>query len=253
MRHSFRHDAGASELDPVPSARPVGRSSLTQRHAVRLTDQERADDHARRDAAWLHAGGGGATVQRKEAPTAGPSEDDRFGAGPVATDARGRILAVNVIGGDRTQITIGLGVQQGVRVGMMGYVVADDGMLCEFQIHDAGDRTARAFVDTTVDGLRGHLHVMVNPSSRPGVAAPRQDMRARVIMVAVEDGRTRITIGFGERHGARYGMRGYLTDGGGRPYRRFEIAGLDLDRATAYVDDTVDNVRAHTTVVLNPS
>ena len=194
-----------------------------------------------------------ASTHQRRQPTAGPSEDDRFGEGPVAVDQPGRILGVSIEDG-RTRIMIGLGPKQGVHVGMEGYIQAGDGMLADFQIDQVKERTCYAFVDTTPDGLNGHHQVMINPTSRPKSSEPRQDVHTRILGISVEGERIKLLIGLGVRHGARTGMRGYLEGGpGGRPYAMFEIEEARSGTSVAYLEhETVDSVRAHTNVVVNP-
>ncbi|MCA9674166.1 MAG: hypothetical protein KC464_03910, partial [Myxococcales bacterium] len=198
-----------------------------------------------------HAAADGGIQRKPAAPTAGPSEDDRFGAGPVAADAHGRIIQVSVSHAG-TRITVGLGAKQGVHVGMEGYVASADGMLADFQIEDVADRVCHATIQVPPDALAGHDQVVVNPGTMPK-AAVRHDMKARIVGISVDHDRTRIMIGFGSNHGARAGMRGYLVGDDGRRYTSFEIAEEHPGHSVAYVDDTVDAVRAHSNVVLNPS
>ncbi len=184
--------------------------------------------------------------------TAGPSEDDRFGAGAHARDAEGRIIGVSVVG-EGTQIMIALGSEQGVGVGMEGYIKTEDGMLADFQIHKVTERVSHAIVDVTPDGLGGHLQVVVNPSSLPKKSQPQKDMQARIIAVNIEGDRTKIRIARGVRNGARAGMRGYVVGSNGRPLEDFEVVEQYSGSCVAYVNLTVDQVQSHLQVVLNPS
>ena len=184
--------------------------------------------------------------------TAGPSEDDRFGAGAHARDAEGRIIAVNVVG-DGTQIMIALGSEQGVGVGMDGYIKTEDGMLADFQIHKVTERVSYAIVDVTPDGIGGHLQVVVNPSSLPKKSQPQKNMEARIIAVNIEGDRTKIRIARGVRNGARAGMRGYVVGSNGRPLEDFEVVEQYSGTCVAFVNLTVDQVQSHLQVVLNPS
>lgn len=254
MPLSFRHAHDhREELDTVSTTRAVGRSSLTQRHVARMSDQDRAADHAQRDAAWRNV------IQRKDGPGKGASHDkptdepfdDRWGAG-VAIDLRARIVN-RAVAGDRISIMIGVGQKHGVRQFMKGYVVDGEGMLCEFVIHEVRDATSFALVRVDEKGIPKLREVVVNPRTRPELAAPRKDMRGRVVMISVEGGRTEIVIGLGEQHGARLGMKGHLIGSGGRTVAPFELARVDLDKAYAYVDETPDFIRPYSTAVLNPS
>jgi hypothetical protein len=191
--------------------------------------------------------------QQRHAATAGPSEDDRWGEGPVAENAPGRILLVQVKS-ERTQIMIGLGQKQGVHVGMEGYVKAGDGMLCDFQITEVHERTCFAFVDTTIDSIQSHTDVVVNPPSLPASAQPRKDMKGRIVGLAIEGDRVKLMIGLGMRHGARAGMKGYLVGTSSHPFDTFEVVEEHPGHTIAYLEHTtLDAVRQHTDVVLNPS
>jgi len=188
--------------------------------------------------------------QRRKA-TAGPSEDDRYGEG-AKQDVHGRIIGLSIVGG-RTQIMIGLGKDQGVHAGMEGYLQAGDGMAADFQIHESRDRVSLAMVDLIPDEVQQHLHVVVNPTTMPKSAEPKEDMSARVIGISVEGGRTKILLGRGIRHGVRWGMRGYLKGSGSHSFADFEIVEAHPGHSVAYVTDTVDAVRAHTDAVINPA
>jgi hypothetical protein len=191
-----------------------------------------------------------ASDQQRRRPTAGPSEDDRWGAGEVAYDRAGRIINVSVVGG-RNKVTIALGEKQGVHVGMEGYLKKGAGMAAAFSIESVAERTSTAFVDLPIDVIQQHLQVVVNPATMPK-AESKHDMKARVVSISVEGGQTKIMIGFGSNHGARHGMKGQLLSESGGVWRTFTIAEEHPDFSVAYIDDTVDAVRAHTTVRLNP-
>lgn len=238
-------DDGAGHDHSDPQQRKSYLSAVQQRAAGPLPQPDLAADGQMAMHKGDHA------VQRK-APTAGPSEDDRFGEGPVANDAHGRIIGVSIVGG-RTRLMIGLGHKQGVHVGMEGYVRAGDDMLADFQIEAVNDRVCYASVDVTPDGLHGHDQVVINPSSKPASSAPQHDMKARVVGISVEGNQTKLMIGRGVRHGARAGMRGYLVGQNGRPAAVFEVVEQYSSHVVAYVHEIPDQVRQHTDVVLNPS
>lgn len=192
-----------------------------------------------------------ASEHQRKRPTAGPSESDRFGEGKVAYEALGRILRVDVVDG-RTRIMIGLGQQQGVHVGMEGYVKEGDGMAAQFSIEEVRERTALAFVPLPVDVVQRHHQAVVNPAAMP--KAPEvKDRTARILGISVVGGKTRILIGLGSNHGARGGMKGYLVDDSGRAHADFVIAEEHPGHCVAYVDEIVDQVRAHPNAVINPS
>src|SRR5205085_12069241 len=89
----------------------------------------------------------------KKSPTAGPSEDDRYGAGRVAQNLESRIIAVHVVDG-RTRLTIARGTSSGVHLAMEGYVKAGLSMLADFQIDDVHPSRCHAFVAVTPDQLK---------------------------------------------------------------------------------------------------
>src|SRR5579862_2563852 len=121
-------------------------------------------------------------------PTAGPSEDDRFGAGKVARDLHARVIKVDVAG-HRTHITIASGTAQGVHVAMEGYVIDKNGNTHQFQVEDAGASVSTASIDGPVEELEGGGGgVVINPSAMPAKKA-KQDLHARVIMNDIVDGK----------------------------------------------------------------
>jgi len=193
-----------------------------------------------------------ASAHQRRKPTDGPSEDDRFGEGATARDAEGRIIVVSIVNG-QTQIGIGLGHDQGVGVGMEGYIKSNDGMVADFQIHRVTERVSYAFVDTTIDGIGGHHQVVVNPSSMPKKSAPLKDTEARIVGVAVDGGQTKITIARGSANGAHAGMPGYVIGASGKSIADFVVAEQHPSHCTAFVDLTVDEVHRSPHVMLNPS
>jgi hypothetical protein len=193
----------------------------------------------------------GATPKPKGArPTAGPSEDDRFGAGPVAADRKLRIIGTAVVA-NRVRITIGGGEAQGVRLGMEGYVEAGDSMLSEFQIDSVTERVAYALIDANLRELSGHGVVVINPTSKP-MPKLRADHRARVIGTAVEGGQTRIVVSAGFRQGVAPRVRGTLVGASG-PGEDFEVATVTERTSIAFVHSTPDVVSRYPDVLLNPS
>jgi hypothetical protein len=194
------------------------------------------------------------SAHQRRAPTAGPSEDDRFGEGATARDAEGRIIGVSVVGG-MTRIMIGLGKNQGVGVGMEGYVKSDDGMLADFQIEEVRERTSFAMVDVTVDMITSLARgVVINPSSMPEKSQPVKDTEARIVGVSIEGGRTKIMIGRGARHGARWGMPGYVIGKSGRSIADFTVVEQHSTHCSAFVDLTIDQIQqSERKVMLNPT
>ena len=200
------------------------------------------------------------TEDREDRPasTNAPGHEDfdeqslRFGEGPVADNAKGRILSVSVVGG-MTRVMIGLGKKQGIHVGMEGYIKdGDGGMFADFQIEEVKDRTSYALVDATVDAIQDtSLQVVVNPSSMP-IPAPKKNMKARILAVSIQEGRTRITIGLGKRHGARWGMKGYVVGDGGNPLARFVVDEEHPGTCEAFIETTIDGLGGHHQVILNP-
>lgn len=182
------------------------------------------------------------------------SEDLRFGEGPVAYDAGGRILGVQVTGG-MSKILIGLGKNQGIHVGMEGYIKDGDGMAADFQIEEVKDRASYAKVDLTPDAIQEtDLRVVVNPTSMPKSTESKKNMKSRVIGVSIEQNRTKITIALGKAHGARAGMKGYLVNESGArvPGSGFEVEEEGSRTVKAFVDLTIDTVQDNLGVVLNP-
>lgn len=182
--------------------------------------------------------------------TAGPSADDRFGAGPVGANMQSRLLAVSVEGG-RTRVTMSRGKTHGVHVGMEGYIRAIGGMLCDFQVDAVEDRHCRALVEVTADQLRNLPVVILNPTTMPKRVVT-QDVTARVIGVAVEGDRTKITIGRGSADGVAAGMRGHLAAVDGREGEDFTIVGATVRQSFAFVRSTVDHVNQHPSAIIHP-
>ncbi len=104
--------------------------------------------------------------------TAGPSEDDRYGEGPVGTNIQARIVGVDATAdGSRIKIAVG---DRAVRVDMEGYVKGRHG--ATFHIEEVKGGIAYARVKMTPDLVRasaidGITYVMINPiqqrSQRP--------------------------------------------------------------------------------------
>lgn len=180
-------------------------------------------------------------------------EETRFGEGKVSYDAQGRILSISVVG-DMTRVMIGLGKDQGIHVGMEGYIKSEGGMFADFQIEEVRERTSFAKVDATPDAIQQNgTNVVVNPTSMPKSSAPRHDIKTRIIGVSIEGGKTRIKIGVGTRHGARWGMKGYVVGGGGGQFMRFTVDEEHPGYVEAFVDTTIDGLGGHHDIVLNPS
>jgi hypothetical protein len=178
------------------------------------------------------------------------NHDERFSAdGESKQDVHGRIISV-AVEGDMTKITIGLGKNQGVQVGMEGYIPKGGGMLADFQIEEAHERTAIARVELTPDAIHGHTGVIVNPTSKPKSAEPQVNVETRVIGVRIEGGRTKILLGRGQSHGARVGQKGTLF-AGSREIADFEVDTAHPTYCEAFVDATPDMVHQASKVVLN--
>jgi hypothetical protein len=111
------------------------------------------------------------SAQDRREATDGPSEDDRFGEGPVASDLAGRILRVSVerLG---ARITISRGSQDGVHLGMEGYVRRGAAKLADFQVDrvDASGRSCSGVVAATPDQLQAHPDVVINPTETKATA-----------------------------------------------------------------------------------
>jgi hypothetical protein len=197
--------------------------------------------------------------QHQRAPEAGPSEDDRFGPGAVAVNARAPITHHEASGRD-VRITIGLGKQDGVYPGMEGYIVAGTGMLADFQIDHVG-LASYATVDLGLEDFTGPLEVVVNPTSKPASSEPQRNMSARIIGILVQTvpasdpnkppvERLRVLIGLGTTRGARAGQRGVLEGVGGPIH--FQIAEQYPRTCVAYLTGQTFDVVRHMTVRLNP-
>lgn len=185
----------------------------------------------------------------KAKPTAGPSEDDRFGPGPIGANAEARIISGNVVAG-RMRITIARGSTHGVRVGMEGHVKSAGFAIASFQIDEVKPHASYAFVDATLDQLGANAKAVINPTSAPPRAS--RDLRSRVLHVSVEGDATRITIARGSDHGIHRGMRGTLVSDSGAEGPDFTVELVDGARSYATVNTTVDVVDAHKQVVLHP-
>ena len=177
--------------------------------------------------------------------TAGPSADDRFGAGKVGVDVQGRIMKADVVDG-RTRVTIARGTANGVHRDMEGYVKGAGGMLAELRVVDVREGMCFALVDVTLDELGSHHSVVINPSSMPR-ATITKNTTTRVLAVTSEGGRTKIIIARGSAHGVSPGMRGELSSGA-----TFTIEGTTAKQSFGYVAESVDHVNAHQNVVLHP-
>lgn len=200
-----------------------------------------------------HAGHG---ADKKPDKPAGPHmvHDERFSEDEdVVQDGTGRIIGVSVEKG-MTKIMIGMGRKQGVRVGMEGYIKKGNGMLADFQIESTSDRIAYAHVDVTPDAIQETGgQVVVNPSSKPASAQAQADMKARIVGLSIVDGKTQMLIGRGTAHGVSAGMHGYIHSGSGKKYMSFEVSEAGSRTSKAIIGTTIDDVRAHSEVVLNPS
>lgn len=78
-------------------------------------------------------------------------------------DMKARIVNLDIVGG-KTRITIGRGTSHGARHGMAGYIVGSGGKPFEkFVIEEAHSTFSYAFVEHTIDGLKGHDQIILNP------------------------------------------------------------------------------------------
>lgn len=173
------------------------------------------------------------TKSKRAEPTAGPSEDDRYGPNPIAPHTRLRIHRTDVVGG-RTRIMIAGGTTHGVYLDMEGAVLSSTGPIANFRIHQVTPTASYAFVATTVDEVRGKL-VTLGPTTRPPAT---RDQEARVLHVGTEDGQTRIVIGCGTEQGVTLGMRGTLVGSN----IDFEIAVVDARKSIAFVKASFDEI-----------
>ncbi|HEY5934392.1 MAG TPA: hypothetical protein VIU61_07155 [Kofleriaceae bacterium] len=172
-------------------------------------------------------------------------------------DVTGRIINISVVphpngsGAELSKIMIGARVK-GMQ-GAEGYIKRGSGMLAKFRIGLHDDRTAFAFVDLTPDQLHPHVSdIVINPTAMPKSSERREDIATRVISIDIVKDRTRIKLGVGSSHGARDGMKGHLVHNG-KPYISFVVTKVNSLHSEAFVDTTIDDVRNHNSVMLNPS
>jgi hypothetical protein len=188
-------------------------------------------------------------------PTAGPSEDDRFGPGKIARDLHARVIKVDVVGA-RTRITIASGTAQGVHVAMEGYVIDKNGATHQFQVESSSAGVSQATIDGPVEELEGGGGgVVINPSAMPAAKGAKQDMHGRILMNTIEGGKTHIKIGLGSDQGVQVGMKGWLVSESGHRIVSFEILDVVNGRlSAAFIEASLDQIHdAGGTVVLNPS
>lgn len=183
-------------------------------------------------------------------PTAGPSEDDRFGGGEVGVDVNGRIMKADIVDG-QTRVTIARGTMHGVRMDMEGYVKGAGGSLSALRVVGVREAMCFADLDITLDQLGTHQYVVINPATMPRGSLTK-DTPTRVLAVHVEDGRTKITIARGSAHGVAPGMRGQLRSADGSAGAAFTIEGTTAQQSFAYVGEPIDHVNGHQSVVLHP-
>jgi hypothetical protein len=195
------------------------------------------------------------TVQLKEKShhskpaTAGPSADDRFGAGPIATNAEARIIKGDIVGG-RTRITIARGAIHGVRADMEGHVTSGGQTIATFQIDQVKPNVSYAFTSATIDRLDANAMAVINPTRSH--APPTHELRSRVIHVQTDPAGSRITIARGSDHGIHRGMRGTLVSNTGAEHYTFTIELVDGNRSYATVETTVAEVNNFPNVILRP-
>ena len=193
-------------------------------------------------------------VQRKAAATAGPAQDDRYGAGKVGSNMNARIIKVDIVGG-KTRITIAQGTTHGAHAGMDGYIKSAGGMLADFQLSEAKEAVSYANVEgVTQDQLKDNLYVVINPTMKN---VPRRAMTTpestRVIGAHAVGDKTEITIAFGSAKGVTQGMRGSLQDNQGTPLEELTITQVTATRSLALVKAPPAKVQDHTHVVLFPN
>ena len=185
----------------------------------------------------------------KSRATAGPSEDDRFGPGPVAKHLEAKVLKADIVNGG-TLVTLSKGRLQGVRQSLEGYI---KGLYANLIVQDVERDTCRAFVDVTFDELADFRDAVINPHAMPRAPARPDPGTTRVIAVAVRGERTKITIARGVAHGVVIGTRGHLMSPDGIQGDAFTIFSATSRQADAYVTNTVDYVNAHPNVKLELS
>jgi hypothetical protein len=107
------------------------------------------DRPASTDAPW-------ASKKRRAKPKAAPKK---------VPDIHGRVIKAGIEDG-KTVITIGLGTDQGVQVGMSGSLVSDKGReMVDFTIEKADARVSTAPVQTILDEVRRNSNVVIKAST----------------------------------------------------------------------------------------
>lgn len=189
----------------------------------------------------------------KSTATAGPSQDDRYGAGLVGQNMAARIIKVDIVDGG-TLVTIAKGKLHGVHADMEGYVTGGAGgsMLAELTIQEVRQNTCTATVDVTPDRLRGYLEVVIAPTMKPTQALTANTNLTRVIGVSLEEdpkdkrSKPKVIIPRGSSHGVTPGSAGTLlgedrnTEGAS-----FEIGSTSAMLSFAYINETIDHVNQH--------
>ncbi len=191
-------------------------------------------------------------VQAKAAPTAGPAQDDRYGAGKVGSNLNGRILKADEVEG-RILITISQGKSHGAHAGMLGYIKSTGGMMADFQLHDAQEARCTAFVESvTSDEVKSNPYVVINPTTMPRKTMTK-DTWSRVIAISEADKGTTITIGRGSRDGVTHGMSGTMRAADGHD-ETFTVIEVTARNSKAVLKSTVAHVTANRdNIVLHPN
>jgi cell shape-determining protein MreC len=158
--------------------------------------------------------------------------------------------------GDHSEILIGAGRQQGVHVGMTGYLMNGDTYLSELDVIATNKNTTRAIVKATPDQIREHINdAVINPSSVPKKAATKaHDFKTRVIKYSIEGGRTKVTIAGGTAYGVHAGDEVIMLDENGKrmPGGHFIVEEAEARTASAFVELIPDEVIRCKSVVVNP-
>lgn len=93
--------------------------------------------------------------------------------------------------------------------------------------------------------------VKKRPPAKPAKKLP--DIHTRVIKADIAAGKTRIMIAAGPDQGVQKYMSGQLLKSDGSKYMSFMIEATEGGTSTAFVDTTLDDVRAHSQVLIKAS
>ena len=104
------------------------------------------------------------------------------------------------------------------------------------------------------DRSKQHGRATAGPSAddRFGPGLVGTNMQSRILAVAVDNDRTRVTMSRGKYHGVHVGMEGYIKAAGGM-LSELQIDTVEERRCQAFVDVTPDELKNHLYATLNPT